>query len=319
MRSAPVNIVALDGHALTFDGLQWTPFEQLGAFRTFDRSAQAEVVERGKDAQALIVNTCSLTASLLQELPALKYVGVTATGVNNVDLEACKSLGVTVTNVPAYSSFSVAQLVFAYILSYSNEVARYNELVHSGAWKRSADFTVLKYPIVELKGRILGIVGYGAIGKQVAKIAEAFEMEVLVAALPGRRYEAARPSLEEVLQKAEFVTFHCTLTKETDRMVNAELVSLMRSDAVLINTARGGLIDEPALAAALNSGKIRGACLDVLTTEPPATGNPLLDAQNVIITPHIAWATREARVRLMSESASNLAAFLKGEARNKIV
>jgi len=319
MKSAPIRIVALDGHTLTFDGLSWEPFEQLGAFRSYDRSAPQEVLDRLKDVAAVIVNKCVLPADLLEKLPTLKYVGVTATGVNNVDLEACKRLGIAVTNVPAYSSASVAQLVFAYLLASMNQVVRYDELVHSGAWQRAKDFAVLDLPTGELQGRVLGIVGYGAIGRQVARIAQAFEMEVLIAGLPGRSYDISRMPFEEVLRKAEYLTFHCTLTKETEHIVNERTLSFMRKDAVIINTARGGLIDENALAAALREHKIRGAYIDVLSAEPPTDGNPLLAAPNVIITPHIGWATREARVRLMNESARNLAAFIDGEARNRLV
>ena len=314
-----IQIVALDTHPVDFDGLPWGQLSKLGNFQKFPRTPAEQVLERSKGAEALIVNKVIISSNVIEHLPKLRYIGVTATGTNNIDLEAAKNRNIAVSNVPGYSTDSVAQLVFAYILHLHSRVAEHNELVQNAAWANSADFSFQQTPLIELKNKKIGIIGYGAIGKKTAEIAKAFGMEVLIAALPIRTYSESRPSLKEVLNQSDIISIHCPLTPETKHLINKEALSLMKETAILINTARGPIINETDLAEALKNKSIAHACLDVLSSEPPAANNPLLSTPNTIITPHIAWASREARKRLLSEVALNLEAFLKGEKRNRVV
>lgn len=313
-----MKIVALDTHVTDFDGLSWQALAQLGELQCFPRTSREQVLERASEAEALIVNKVLLDAELFSKLPSLRYVGVTATGVNNVDLLAAKEQGVVVTNVAGYSTDSVAQIVFAYMLQHQNAVTSFNQEVQSGAWVRSEDFCFHSRTTFELSGKVLGIVGYGTIGKRVAELARAFGMQVVIGNTPGREASSERLSLSELFQVSDFVSLHCALSEHTEGFVNKALLAQAKTSTVLINTGRGGLLNETDVATALNEGRIAHAYLDVLSSEPPAANNPLLSAENVTITPHIAWATKEARERLVEEVAKNLSAFQSGEPRNVV-
>ena len=314
-----MKIVALDTGVADFDGsIAWDDFEKSGKFSRYPRTAPEEVVGRSVAAEAVIVNKVQFMRPILEKLPLLRYIGITATGTNNVDLVCAGERGIAVTNVPAYSTESVTQLVFAFLLEMSCRVGDYQREVAAGEWVRSPDFCLAKFSTWELDGKTLGILGYGAIGKRVGEVAAAFGMRVLKAALPGRSCGSDRLPLEPVLAQSDAVTLHCPLTAETRQLINERALALMKPTAVLINTGRGGLVDERALAAALHEKRIAGAAVDVLSSEPPAADNPLLSAPNVVITPHIAWTTQEARKRLISEAAKNLQAFLQGQRRNRV-
>ena len=315
-----LNIVQLEDRVSNFDHLVDGSFwAGEGTFTAYPRTAPDEVVPRAKEAEALLINKTVISAALLAQLPKLKYIGVLATGYNVVDLESCRKAGVAVTNVPAYSTESVAQLVFAHLLNLAQEPelhARYD-------WSTSPDFSQVLAPQIELCGKTMGIAGFGAIGSRVAQIAAAFGMKVAVwtrtpakAARPGIRVCA---TLEEMLSVSDVVSLHCPLFKETALMINARTIAVMKPGAFLINTSRGGLVDEKALLAALDSGRIAGAGLDVLSTEPPVPDHPLLHHPRCRITPHIAWATREARMRLFAAARENLRSYLSGGSLNRLV
>jgi glycerate dehydrogenase len=314
-----MNIVVLDGHTLNPGDLSWGLLETLGSVKVFERTAIADTVAQSEEAEAIITNKATLNREILAALPNLKYIGVTATGFNTVDIQACHELGITVCNVPAYSTASVAQLVFAFILEHCHNVGLHSELVRAGRWAHSKDFAFWNRPLIELDGLTLAIIGYGNIGRQVAKIAKSFGMRVLV----NSRKSVQEPGIEwrefpEVLQEADFVTLHCPLTDSTRGMINAKTIRQMKQGTFLVNTGRGPLVEENDLAAALNEGYLGGAGLDVLSVEPPPDSNPLLSAERTFITPHIAWATRAARVRLMRETVENLKAFQAGEPKNVV-
>jgi len=315
-----MKIVVLDGRALNPGDLSWEFLENLGEVQVYDRSAADEIIERCQDAEAVLTNKAVLPRETLARLPKLRYIGVTATGFNIVDVEACRELGIAVCNVPAYSSMSVAQLVFAFILEHCHHVGLHAEIVRQGRWSRSPDFAFWERPLVELDELALGIVGFGNIGKQVARLGSAFGMEVLVHSRTRREEPGVEwTDLEDLLHRSDFVTLHCPLTDQTQGMINAQSIRKMKQGAFLINTGRGQLVVEQDLANALNDGYLAGAGLDVLSVEPPPEDNPLISAQNALITPHIAWATRAARVRLMKTTVENLAAWIRGEPRNKVV
>lgn len=317
-----MNIVVLDGYTLNPGDLDWSRFGALGQLIVYDRTAVSEIVERAAEADIVLTNKTPLSAETLGQLPKLRYIGVLATGYNIVDIQAAKEHGVVVTNVPAYSTHSVAQLVFALVLEFSHRVQRHSDSVLQGDWAASIDFSYSRSPLVELHGQTMGLIGLGQIGKQTALIAQAMGMKVIAT---GSRRRVPEPvegiewvSLEELLQRADVVSLHCPLTPATNELMNAERIALMKPSAILINTARGGLLNEADVAQALNDGRIAGAGLDVLTVEPPKPDNPLLHAQNVIITPHIAWATKEARARLMAVASSNVLSFIEGRPVNVI-
>jgi glycerate dehydrogenase len=321
-------IVVLDSFAIDQGEPEaaWQELAALGDLVVHAQSEAAEIVSRLEGALAAFTNKTPLGATELAALPALRYVGVTATGTNVIDLEAARAAGITVTNVPGYATESVAELVFAVILHFSHDVAGHNAAVKVGVWAASSDFCFFRQPLIELWGKTLVVVGGGAIGGAVARIAEGFGMQVLRAAVPGApaRDGKARTPLAEALPRADFVSLHCPLTDTTRGLVDAQFLAAMKPGAFLINTARGGLVDEGALAAALASGHLGGAGLDVLSVEPPPPNHPLTDprapwAGRVIITPHIGWGTVESRRRLVSEVARNLDAFLRGETRNRVV
>lgn len=308
-----MEIVVLDGYTLNPGDLSWDELRSLGNCTIHDRTPAGEIVPRSAKAEIILTNKTPLTTETLAQLPQLRYIGVLATGYNVVDVAAAKKRAIPVCNVPDYSTPSVAQLVFALILELTHNVGTYAQTVRQGRWTRSADFCYYDSPLIELSGLTLGIVGTGRIGTAVANLGRAFGMKVILA---GRR--DGRAGLENVLKNSDVVTLHCPLTPETNQMIDHETLSLMKPSAFLINTARGALVDDGALAAALNCGRIAGVAVDVLSVEPPPADNPLLIAKNCIITPHIAWATQAARKRLMRITVENVRAFLAGTPQNVV-
>lgn len=293
----------------------------LGDCMIFDRTAPDEVYDRISEAEVIITNKVVIGDVLMSRLPHLKYIGVTATGYNVVDVQAASRHKITVTNIPAYSTNSVAQQVFAHILNVSNRVEFHSDSVKAGEWSQNPDFSYWKTPQTELAGKTLGIIGFGQIGRQVAKIAGAIGMKVIFhnrSVIQDVPEGMLQQKLSDVFEKSDFISLNCPLTPENAAFVNRELLQTMKSTSVLINTGRGGLINEYDLAEALNSGRIAAACLDVLSTEPPTKENPLISARNCFITPHIAWATIEARQRLMNIAVENLSKFISGEIQNKV-
>jgi glycerate dehydrogenase len=301
----------------------WEDLKALGALALYPRTSPAELVARAAGANALLTNKVALDSALIAKLPELRYVGILATGTNVVDLAACQERGIAVTNVPSYSTDSVAQLVFAMMLHFTHDVGGHGREVKAGGWARSPDFMFRIRPLSELSGKVLTILGMGAIGRRVADIARAFGMQVLAARVPGSTTEERVP-LDEALAQSDFVSLHCPLTKSTQHLVGARFLANLRRGAVLINTGRGALIDEAALLRALASGALGGAALDVLAAEPPLASHPLLDpgatwAPRLLVTPHIGWATDEARARLVRAAIDNLAAFARGARHNRVV
>ncbi|MCO6432105.1 MAG: D-2-hydroxyacid dehydrogenase [Deltaproteobacteria bacterium] len=318
-----MKIAILDSYACDFDGLTWSAFEKLGEVRIYPRTDPLDLMNRAADCETLIVNKVVIDKEVINSLPLLEYIGVTATGVNNVDLKAAAERRVTVTNVPAYGTDAVAQMVFAYLLHHYSKVAAYNALTHSGEWAKSKDFCLHGPPLQELAGSTVTIVGYGAIGRKVSQLARAFGMTVLLAEVPGRRYSTVggeqRLPLKDAFGEADVITLHCALSESTFQLINSKTISFMKPGAVLINTARGGLVNEADLFEAVKEGEIAAAFLDVLCSEPPPADHPLLELPQVTVTPHVAWATREGRERLIAESAENLKAYIEGSRRNIVV
>lgn len=314
-----MNIVILDGYTLNPGDLDWAPIHKLGYADIYDRSGAGEIVNRAKDAEVLLVNKVVLTEAILDQLPKVKYIGVMATGFNNIDINAAKKHNITVTNVKAYGPASVAQQTFALLLALVNHAELHSQSVFAGDWVASPDFCYWKTPLTELAGKTMGLIGLGDIGSQVAKIALAFGMRVIAYRKHPTPVEGVEMvSLEEVFERSDIVSLHCPLTDETREIVNKERLARMKPNAIILNTGRGPLINEADLAEALHNGIIGGAGLDVLSTEPPKADNPLLSAPNCIITPHVAWATFEARKRLLQMVAENLESFMHGEARNVV-
>jgi glycerate dehydrogenase len=317
----PMKIVLLDAYTANPGDLNWQPLAELGQCEIHDRTPLSETVRRCRDAEVVITNKAVLSRETIEALPNLRYVGVTATGFNVVDIQAARERGVTVTNVPGYSSPAVAQLVFALALELTNHVGHHAQTVREGRWTSCPDFCYWDHPIVELAGRTFGIVGYGDIGSTVGRIAVAFGMKVLASKREWKTPppEGVQPaSIETVFEESDIISLHCPLTDATKHLVNSASLDRMKPTAFLINTGRGPLVDEAALAKALNSGAIAGAGLDVLSVEPPKEGNPLFTAKNCLITPHIGWASREARQRLINATAANLRAFLQGSPVNVV-
>lgn len=310
-----MKIVILDGATAKGKELDFDFLNQFGDVTYYDTTSNEDVLSRAKDADILVINKIVMVKDMLAECKNLKLITILATGYNIVDIEAAKALGITVCNVPYYSTNSVAQLTFAFILEFACKLSLHTKSVARGDWQRCKDFAYTLDTLHELSGKMLGIIGYGSIGKKVAQIGKAFGMNVLI----GTRtpFEGC-VSKEEVFKNADFVTLHCPLNEQSKLMINEKSLALFKPTAYLINTARGGLIDENALAAALNSGKIAGAALDVLTSEPPKADNPLIHAKNCIITPHMAWASLEARVRLLHATEDNVRAFLQNAPINKV-
>ena len=312
-----MKITVLDGYTENPGDLSWEWLETLGECTIFDRTPAELIAERTKDCDIIITNKTPLRRELLETLGSLKYIGLLSTGYNIVDWEYCKEKGIPVCNIPSYSTSAVAQLVFALILEITNSVGIHSESVHSGEWSACKDFCYWKTPLTELNGKTLGIIGFGKIGKAVAKIALAFGMKVVASTNHPEPLENIEfCSKDELLAKSDFVSLHCPLTPLTEGMVNADFLSKMKPSAVLINTSRGQVVDEDALADALRNGRIAGAGLDVLSAEPPKAENPLFGLKNCFITPHIAWAGFETRERLMKICRENVEAFLNGALQN---
>ena len=316
-----MNIVLLDGYTLNPGDLTWKDLEALGRCTVYDRTAPEDVVARVKEAEIALTNKTVLSAEIIKQLPKLKYIGVLATGVNVVDIEAARDAGIPVTNVPAYSTPSVAQLVFAHLLNLAHHVGAHSETVRNGKWACNIDFCYWDTPLIELAGLTMGIIGFGRIGRAAAKLALAFGMKVIA-------YDVVKPSsipegcrfvsLEDVFRLSDVVSLHCPLTPQTQNIINRKHLELMKKTAFIINAGRGPLVDEQALADALNNERIAGAGLDVLSSEPPERDNPLLTAKNCFITPHIAWATGAARERLLKVVVDNVASFIAGKLQNVV-
>ncbi|MGH9662153.1 MAG: D-2-hydroxyacid dehydrogenase [Bryobacteraceae bacterium] len=317
-----MRIVVLDGYCLNPGDLEWDCIARLARVEVHDRTPAAMVVERTAGAELVLTNKTALPAAVLGALPALKYIGVLATGYNIVDVAAARELGITVTNIPTYGTASVAQFAFALLLELCHQVRRHSDAVRDGEWSRSPDWSFWKSPLVELAGKTMGVVGFGRIGRQTARIADAMGMKVIAAdavQVNPPAYEDFRwAATEELLALSDVVSLHCPLFPATQGLIDARRLGLMKPGAFLLNTSRGPLVVDRDLADALNAGRIAGAGVDVLSVEPPADSNPLLRARNCIVTPHIAWATREARSRLMETAAGNVEAFLAGQAVNVV-
>lgn len=317
-----MKIVVLDGYTTNPGDLTWQALHEVAECEIYDRTAVDQIVERAHDAEFVLTNKTPLDATTLAKLPALKYIGVLATGYNVVDTEAAKARGVAVTNIPAYGTESVAQMVFALLLELTQHVGHHARTVREGKWSASPDFCYWDYPLIELHGLTLGVIGFGHIGQAVARLGQAFGMKVVAHRKPKRDPGLAGVTyleLDELLQQSDVVTLHSPLTDQTRHLIDAERLALMKPSAFLINTARGPLVHEDDLADALNSGRLAGAGLDVLSVEPPSPDNPLLSAKNCLITPHIAWATEAARKRLLGMAVENIQAFVAGESLNRIV
>ena len=308
-----MNIVVLDGYTLNPGDLSWDALRELGSCEIYDRSAPDEIVPRSTSAEIVLTNKVKLNGEYMSSVLTLKYIGVTATGYNIVDVAAARERKVIVTNVPTYGTQSVAQMTFALLLELTQHVGHHAQTVREGRWTRSPDFCYWDYPLIELDGLTLGIIGFGRIGKMVGQLAEAFGMKVLT-------YSRKQPvaEMETLFRRSDIISLHCPLTPQTEHLVNEKRLAWMKPTAFLLNTSRGPLIDESALAKALNEGRIAGAGLDVLAVEPPTADNPLLRAKNCLITPHIAWATRAARSRLMEAVVENVRAYLTGESKNVV-
>lgn len=317
-----MKIVVLDGFTLNPGDLSWDQLFILGEVVLYDRTAADKIIERSLGAEVLITNKTPFSEATINSLHDLKYIGVLATGYNVVDTEAAKRRNIIVTNVPAYSTASVAQLTFALLLELCHHIQQHSESVMKGKWTQSPDFSYSDSPLIELSGKTFGIIGFGNIGKKVADIATVFGMNIIASSRHqtdlSERKNFRWAEVNEVLEKADVVSLHCPLTPETKGLINAESLKKMKRSAFLINTSRGSVVIEEDLAYALNNGIIAGAGIDVLSIEPPSKDNPLFKAKNCLITPHIAWATKEARVRLMDIAVNNLAAFLSGKPVNVV-
>ena len=316
-----MTIVILDSYSANPGDLSWEPLRQLGDLTVYERTAPADTIARAKDADIVLTNKVLLRKQELDQLPRLRYIGVLATGYNVVDTAEASRRGIVVTNVPAYSTESVAQMVFAHLLTVTNRVEHYSLLNRDQRWSRNPDFCYWDTPLTEIAGKTFGIVGLGSIGRRVAAIAQAFGLRVVaVTSKPQEQLPAGitKVSLSEMLAQADIVSLHCPLTPDTQQMINADTLALMKPSAILINTGRGPLVDEQAVANALKAGRLYAYCADVMCQEPPAADNPLLACDNAYTTPHVAWATREARVRLLDIAIGNVAAFVAGTPRNVV-
>lgn len=321
MEQKKFKISVLDGYAANPGDLSWEGLQAMGECVVYERTAPEQVLERAAGADAILTNKVVITAEHMEALPDLRYIGVLATGYNVVDIEAAKAKGITVTNIPAYSTASVAQMVFAHILNIATQAQHHSEEVRKGRWSQSKDFCFWDTPLMELRDKKIGLVGLGHIGYTVARVAIGFGMKVY--AFTSKSHfqlppEIKRMEMDELFSECDIVSLHCPLTSDTCGLVDARRLAMMKPTAILINTGRGPLVNEDDLANALNSGKIYAAGLDVLSEEPPRADNPLLTARNCYITPHIAWATFEARQRLMQIATDNLRAFLDGKPENVI-
>ena len=315
-------IIFLDAGSVDWGDLSLAEIARLGDLTIYPQTKSAEIEARSRDARIIITNKCRFTAEVLPALKQLKLICVAATGINNVDLDAARRLAIAVTNVSGYSTETVVQFTFAFLLSLACNLRDYDDAAHDGRWPRSGFFTLPGFPIREIFGKTLGIVGYGKIGRRVAQAAKVLGMRVLAAEIPGRRYskkeKARRVTWQSVLRQSDFLTLHAPLTPLTQNLINEKALEKMKRGSFLINMARGGLVDEKALHDALRSGHLAGAAADVLSEEPPPKNHVLLKAPNFLLTPHVAWASREARARLVHEMVLNIKAFQQGKRRNRV-
>lgn len=313
-----MKITILDGNALNPGDLSWSPLEQFGELSVFPRTSPDLVVERIGDSDVILLNKINITEDVLSKCPNLKYIGVQATGYNVIDLEACRKHGVTVTNVPSYSTSGVAQMVFSYISEFASRPALHDASVKNGDWVRCPDFCYWKTPLIELEGRTIGIYGYGSIGRKVAKIAKAYGMKVIVCTRTPKDDIENPVDFDTLLKESDFLTLHAPLTEKTREVINKKSLSLMKKSAFLINTARGLLVNEQDVRDALDNGIIAGYAADVVSEEPMKSNNPLLGAKNCILTPHIAWAAVETRQRLLDVVVENLKCWTLGKPQNVV-
>lgn len=317
-----MKIVVLDGYTLNPGDLNWKGFEELGTLGVYDRTEASLILERAQGAELLLTNKTPLSAETLRQLKSLRYIGVLATGYNIVDVKAAKELGIRVSNIPTYGTASVAQFAFALLLELCHNVKLHSDAARAGEWTNNKDWCFWKSPLIELAGKTMGIVGFGRIGREVGKIANAMGMRVVAhdsVEMNPPNYEGFRwVGLEELLRNSDVVSLHCPLFPETQGLMNSQRLTMMKSSAFLLNNSRGPLIVDQDLADALNTGKIAGAAVDVLSVEPPPSNNPLLSAKNCLVTPHISWATKEARSRLMGLAVENARAFLAGKLQNVV-
>ena len=316
-----MNIVILDGYTANPGDLSWQGLEEIGEVTVYDRTKADETVARAADADIVLTNKVIISREIIAQLPRLKYIGVLATGYNVVDIEAAHERGITVTNVPAYSTESVAQMVFAHLLTVTNRTEHYAIENRNGRWTKNPDFCYWDFPHMELAGKTFGIVGLGNIGRRVAEIATAFGMHVK--ALTSKSADALpanieKATLESILSTSDVLSLHCPLTDKTRHLINRETLQQMKPTTILINTGRGPLVDDQAVADALSGGRLAAFCADVLTEEPPKADNPLLEQPNAYMTPHIAWASKEARVRLVQVATDNVRAFINGRPQNMV-
>jgi len=316
-----MKIVILDGYSANPGDLSWDALKALGEVTVYDRTSREDTVERAADADIVLTNKVVIDREVMEQLPRLKFIGVLATGYNIIDVACARERGVVVSNVPAYSTESVAQMVFSHLLTVTNRTEHYAQQNREGRWTRSADFCYWDSPVMELAGKTMGVVGLGNIGRRVAEIALAFGMKVV--ALTSKS-EALLPqgvrkvTFEELLGASDVVSLHCPLTDQTRHLINRDTIAMMRPSAILVNTGRGPLVDDEALAEALNANRLKAYCADVMTQEPPKADNPLLGLKNVFLTPHIAWASTEARIRLLDITIKNVRAFIEGKPQNVI-
>ncbi|GCF94049.1 glycerate dehydrogenase [Enterococcus florum] len=319
-----MKIVVLDGYALNPGDISWEGLRSLGELTVYERTSftnTEEIIQRIGEAEIVLTNKTPITHEVIQAVSTLKYIGVLATGYNVVDLAAAAESGIAVTNIPAYGTDAVAQHTFALLLEIANQVGIHNESVHQGEWVNSQDFMYSKTPLIELSGKVFGLVGYGAIAQATARIAHAFNMQVIYynhREKPAQGDWDRQVALDELFHQADVVSLHVPETDETRGMIDLQALRQMKSTAILLNTARGGLLNELEVAEALNEGRIAAAGIDVLSKEPMQTGNPLLEAKHCVITPHIAWAAREARERLMAIAVENVASFITGKTKNVV-
>lgn len=315
-----MKIVVLDGYTLNPGDLSWDSLKKLGTLTVYDRTEEEKAAKRIGDAELIFTNKTPVSNKTMEACPNLKFIGVLATGYNVVDIEAASKRGITVTNIPSYATDAVAQYVFALLLELCHHVGEHSDSVKAGDWERSRDFCYWNEPLIELHGKTMGIVGFGRIGQKTAQIANAFGMNVLVfTPHPDKNQESVHLKfvlLEELLKKSDVISLHCPLTPQSEKIINKETILKMKPHVMIINTSRGPLINEQDLYEALVSGKVSGAAVDVVSSEPIRSENPLLNAPNIILTPHIAWAPKEARERLMNTAVSNLESYLRGEPVN---